>query len=85
MNWILERLKEQSTWRGLVLLATALGVKLEPDHAEAIITLGLAIVGFINVLRKDRATIPGGEYNPDAEVRKPDVPQSNSKGGNFKG
>ena len=34
------------------MLATALGVKLEPDAASAIIAAGLAIVGVINVLRK---------------------------------
>lgn len=52
MNYVLDRLKEGSTWRGLVMLATALGVKLEPDAANAIIAAGLAIVGVINVLRK---------------------------------
>ena len=52
MNYVLDRLKEGSTWRGLVMLATALGVKLEPDAASAIIAAGLAIVGVINVLRK---------------------------------
>lgn len=58
MNWILDRLKEQSTWRGLVLIATGLGVKLEPDMAEAIIATGLAIVGLINVLRKQPPKLP---------------------------
>lgn len=52
MNYIIERLKEDSTWRGLVMLATALGVKLDPAQASAIISAGLAIVGLINVLRK---------------------------------
>lgn len=52
MNYILDRLKEGSTWRGLIMMATALGVKLEPDAANAIIAAGLAIIGVINVLRK---------------------------------
>ena len=73
MNWLLDRLKEESTWRGIVLLVTALGVKL-----------GLAIVGLINVLRKEQATVPGGRFNPRARVRKATLP-SNSRGGNFKG
>ena len=70
MNWLLERLKEENTWRGLVLLATAAGVKLDPERGEAIIALGLAIVGFINVMRKDNRSVPGGRYNPGAEVRR---------------
>ena len=53
MNWLLERLKEQNTWRGLILLATAFGVKLDPDQSEAIIAGGLAIVGLINVFSKE--------------------------------
>jgi hypothetical protein len=83
MNWLLDRLKEQSTWRGIVLLVTAFGVKLDPERGEAIIALGLAVVGLINVLRKERATVPGGKFNPRAEIRK--ALPSNSRGGNFKG
>ena len=84
MNWFLDRMKEQSTWRGIVLLVTAFGVKLDPERGEAIIALGLAIVGLINVIRKDRATVPGGKFNPRADIRKAILP-SNSRGGNFKG
>lgn len=58
MNWILDRLKEQSTWRGIILLATGLGVKLEPDMADAIIALGLAAVGVINIVRKSPKPLP---------------------------
>ena len=52
MNTLLEKLSENSTWRGLILLVTAVGVKLDPDQAEAIIAGGLALVGIINVFRK---------------------------------
>jgi hypothetical protein len=52
MNYLLERLTENSTWRGLVMLATALGVQLDPSQANAIIAAGLALVGIINVFRK---------------------------------
>jgi hypothetical protein len=54
MSYLLERLSENSTWRGLVMLATALGVQLDPSQANAIIALGLALVGLINVLRKQK-------------------------------
>ncbi len=34
MNYILARLKEASTWRGLVLIATSFGVHLAQVHPE---------------------------------------------------
>lgn len=52
LNVLLGKLAENSTWRGLILLATALGVRLDPEQANAIIAAGLAIVGVVNVLRK---------------------------------
>ena len=53
MNWLLKRLQEVSTRRGIILLLTAIGVKLEPDLAEAIIGTGLGLVGVINILRRE--------------------------------
>lgn len=49
MNYMLERLREPSTWRGIVMLVTALGVSLTPDQQSAIMQAGLAIVGLIGV------------------------------------
>ena len=54
IKYITERLSEPSTWRGLISLATGLGVKLRPDMAEAIISAGLALMGVINVGRKEK-------------------------------
>lgn len=54
LQYILDRLKEQSTWRGIILIATAIGAKVEPDQAEAIIASGIAIVGLINVFRREK-------------------------------
>lgn len=53
MNWILSRLKEKSTWRGIVAVLTAVGVGLSPDQATAIVTLGVAAVGAFEVFFKD--------------------------------
>jgi len=53
MNYILARLKEPSTWRGLFALLTAVGLKLHPEMQEAILTTGLALIGMINVVRKE--------------------------------
>ena len=52
MNFILDRLKVNSTWRGLILVATAIGLKVDPTQADAIAAAGLALVGLINVFRK---------------------------------
>jgi hypothetical protein len=52
MNFILERLTENSTWRGIVLLLTAVGVQVDPTQTNAIVAAGLALVGLINVFRK---------------------------------
>jgi len=49
---VLERLTENSTWRGLIMLATAAGVRLEPELQGQIIAVGLSLVGLINVVRK---------------------------------
>lgn len=53
-QYIIDRLKEPSTWRGLVLIATALGAKLSPDQTEAIILIGIGITGLIGVATGDK-------------------------------
>jgi hypothetical protein len=52
INTLLTKFSENSTWRGLILIATAVGVKIEPELQEAILVAGLGIVGLINVIRK---------------------------------
>jgi len=52
LNTLLVKLSENSTWRGLILLSTAVGVKIEPELQESIIVAGLGLVGLINVIRK---------------------------------
>lgn len=54
MQYIIDRLKEASTWRGLVALVTAFGVTITPEQGEQIIALGLAIIGTIAVFFKDK-------------------------------
>ena len=51
---ILDKLSENSTWRGLILLATAAGVNLEPELQTQIVAAGLGLVGVINILRKGK-------------------------------
>ena len=47
---LIAHLQAPSTWRGLVLLCSALGYTIRPDVGEAIIALGLAVSGLIGVL-----------------------------------
>lgn len=53
MNWFIDRLTEPSTWRGLVGLLTSAGIVLSPELAGQIIAAGLAVMGLINILRKE--------------------------------
>ena len=50
---VMARLKQESTWRGIITVATLIGWKLAPDQAESIITAGASLVSTINILKKD--------------------------------
>ncbi len=70
LGFVLKRLSEASTWRGIVLVLTSFGIVLEPELKEAIITLGLAIVGVIGVVTADKGT----EYIDSMDVIEPETP-----------
>lgn len=55
-DYILARLQEPSTWRGLVLIASALGAALSPDQQEAIVTGGLLLAGLIGAAVPDKSS-----------------------------
>ena len=52
-NYILDRVKEPSTWRGAILFLTAIGVPIAPAMTEAIVTAGLGLAGLIGMLTSD--------------------------------
>ena len=52
-DYIIDRAKEPSTWRGLILVLTAIGVPIAPAMAEAIVSVGLAVAGLIGVVTPD--------------------------------
>ena len=54
MGKIWDRLKEASTWRGLVWIITAGGVVLSDLQIEAIISAGMALTGLIDVFKRDK-------------------------------
>ncbi len=50
MNWLLTRLREPSTWRGLIWLLAALGVSIRPELWDSITAVGMAVAGLLGIL-----------------------------------
>lgn len=54
LNFILDRTKEPSSWRGVSLFLTALGIYIEPALYTQITTVGVGIAGLIGMFTKDK-------------------------------
>lgn len=54
IKWAADRLKEASTWRGITLLLTSIGISVKPDLMEQIIVAGTGLAGIIGLLTKDK-------------------------------
>ncbi len=54
LKYIFKRLKERSTWLGLIALATAGGATISAELAEQIIAAGVAIAGIVGVATADK-------------------------------
>ena len=57
-EYILARLKERSTWLGIVSLITVAGVALSPEQSEGIVNAGVAIAGLVAVFTNDVPKLP---------------------------
>jgi hypothetical protein len=53
MKTLLQYLQQESTWRGIIQIATAVGIALNPAQAVAVVAGGTALVGLINAFKKD--------------------------------
>jgi len=53
-DFLIQRGKEASTWRGLVAIITAAGISLDPAQMEAIVAAGLAVIGVIGAFFPDK-------------------------------
>lgn len=53
-HYILDRMKEPSSWRGFFLILTAIGIPIAPELQTSIITVGLAVAGLIGVATPDK-------------------------------
>lgn len=51
--YVVNRAKEASTWRGIIMLLTAVGLKITPEMADAIISVGIAVAGLVGILLPD--------------------------------
>ena len=70
MDYIIARLQERSTWQGVIAIAGAFGVTLDPSLSDAIIALGVAAVGLIHVLWPETGTSASNESNSSTSSRK---------------
>ncbi|MDZ5457007.1 hypothetical protein [Azohydromonas lata] len=52
-QWLLSRLKEQSTWKGLSLMAGATGAAISPELINQIGLVVGAVWGLIDMVRKE--------------------------------
>lgn len=50
---VLAALRQESTWRGIIAIATGAGVTIQPELQNHIIAVGLTLIGLINVGKKD--------------------------------
>lgn len=57
VNWVINRLKEKSTYAGLGALAVALGLKLSDVDVDGLIQILVAIGGFVAVIIKEKTNV----------------------------
>ena len=57
IDWIIARLKEPTTWIGLISFATAAGVHLAPELQESLITAGVALGGTLAIVLREKGDI----------------------------
>lgn len=55
-TYLISRLREPSTWRGIIMLLTAAGVQIQPQMIEVIVSCGMALAGLIGVVSADKKT-----------------------------
>ena len=53
-QYLVERMKEPSTWRGIILLLTAVGVPIAPELQSVIISAGLGLAGLVGAITPDK-------------------------------
>lgn len=54
IDGFLEYFKHESTWKGLIVLATVAGVTFSPEQQSAIVATGMSLYGLFQVFIQDR-------------------------------
>ena len=54
MAYLIDRMKEPSTWRGVILLAAGLGAHWSPESQGIIVSAGVAFAGILGAVLPDR-------------------------------
>lgn len=54
LSWILERLKEPTTYLGITAILSSAGIALDPELSQNIQTAGLGVAGIILFITKDK-------------------------------
>ncbi len=53
MQFVVARMREPSTWRGLALFLSSLGIAISPEQWEVIAAFGMGLSGLIGMTTKD--------------------------------
>lgn len=51
MSYLVDRMKEPSTWRGVIYIITSVGITISPEATESFISIGLLFAGCIGLLK----------------------------------
>lgn len=54
LDWIIARLKEPTTWIGILGLFTAAGINLAPEMSNLIVTAGVSLGGVLAIVLKEK-------------------------------
>jgi hypothetical protein len=68
MSWLIDRLKERSTWLAIFTFIGLLGMKVEPELRELIINAILGIAAVVAFVWREHR-------DPNERTRKTDVPE----------
>lgn len=72
MNWLINRLKERSTWLAIFTLAGLVGIKLEPEFREAIINAILSVAAVVAFVFRENVRERSTDL--DQSARTPTLP-----------
>jgi hypothetical protein len=52
--FVLNKLKEPSTWHGINIIVAAVGYNVAPEMWQGVANTGVAVAGLIEVIRKEK-------------------------------